>query len=60
MKKHTSSLSILQGLMAAGLMAPLMLVLLVLVVRGEIALTLAGVIIGTVVPGVMLMLWAAG
>ena len=60
MKKRTSSLSILQGLMAAGLMAPLMLVLLVLVVRGEIGLTLAGVIIGTVVPGVMLMLWVYG
>ncbi|MEO0392654.1 MAG: ATP-binding protein [Pseudomonadota bacterium] len=54
------SLSVLQGLMAVGLMMPLLLVLLVLVVRGQIGLTLAGVIVGTVVPGVMLMLWVYG
>jgi two-component system, OmpR family, phosphate regulon sensor histidine kinase PhoR len=59
MERHRS-LSVLQGLMAAGLMAPLLLVLLVLVVRGEIDLTPAGVIIGAVVPGVMLMLWVYG
>ncbi len=46
--------------MAIGLMTPLLLVLMVLVVRGQIGLTLAGVIVGTVVPGVMLMLWVYG
>lgn len=59
MEKHRS-LSVLQSLMAIGLMAPLLLVLFVLVVRGEIELTPAGVIIGAVVPGIMLMLWVYG
>ncbi|MBV6631665.1 MAG: PAS domain-containing protein [Alphaproteobacteria bacterium] len=50
----------LQTLMALGLMTPLVLVLLVLVAWGEIGLTPAGVIIGAVFPGMMLMLWVYG
>lgn len=60
MTENKRSLTMLQTLMALGLMTPLVLVLLVLVVWGEIGLTPAGVIIGAVFPGMMLMLWVYG